>query len=154
MGVRSRWVPAVLGTVFAISACFTGSSEEAEVARVVREWADSSSAAVAADFSNMLIAEFPVMGGAGAVTIQEEVRRVLAWSFSSPTEGDHTDQYEVVARAKARPTLAPPSMPTRSYDISAKYELIVDTRGRGVISYQLDLSQVSIKDRTAFEDEP
>ena len=136
-----------------MSACVGGSPENAEVARAAREWADTGSAAVAGDFSHVLMSRFPVMRGAGEDVIKEEIQRVLSWSFSSPSAGNHQDQYEVIATATARPTLAPPSMPMRSYDISARYELTVDARGRGVISYELDLSRVSVKDRTSFVDD-
>jgi hypothetical protein len=102
----------------------------------------------------MLSTEFPITSAVDAAVLQEEIRDTLGWSFSSPTPGQHADQYEVIARATAKPRIRIRSMPIRAYDIRAMYVLTVDARGGGVISYQLDISKVIIRDVSSFVNEP
>ena len=92
------------------------------------------------------------MGSVDPSVIEEQMRAELHWSFTSPGATRVEGRYRVIATAGARPRIDAPRLPPKSYDISAKYGLTVDTRLKKVAACRLDLSLVNISGRSAFVD--
>ena len=117
---------------------------------VAREWADGRADSVAVDFGTMLVGRFPVIGSVEPSMVTQEIRVELNWSFSRPIASENRGRYFMTATASARPKINAPGLPPKAYDISAKYELTVDTQRGRVVGYQMAMDGLIIEDRSAF----
>ncbi len=128
-----------------------GSRGPAGVATTVaQEWTAGRADTVAVDLGKMLVGRVPIIGSVESSMVTQEIRAELNWSFSRLVASENRGRYLLIATASAGPKINAPRLPPKACDISAKYELTVDTqRGRDV-GYQMDMDGVIIEDRSAF----
>ena len=133
--MRILQVVSVLVLASLVSICFGCVPEDPSVVagKVAKEWADNNVDSVSESIIDLVAQGNPVAQMAMSVTVKNEIKRRIAWEYSTPRKLAE-DRYEVIATAYTvidLPVLG-------SYKASLNYNLEIDTAHRQVISADMD----------------
>ncbi len=141
--------PRLIGLVLVAILAGCGPSGPGGVASdTARDWTENQTERAAADATQTLLAEFPILRTIDEVEVEDAVREAFNWALSSPVSGDHENQFRIKIKASARPHITVPNMTPRVYDIALDYELTVDAVRKVVVGYVVDVSGIRVTDRS------
>ena len=130
-------VATLVAALLLVTQACGGKSAEETASEVARDWAASSVGNVASELGILVTDDFPILRDLTAAVINNQVQEHLAWSYSDPIKVSE-GQYEVVVTASTQITLNL-LLVEKEYRVSADFILLVDTPGKLVQSWQLDI---------------
>ena len=143
-----RLIPVVivaLGICFVAVSCGGNDSEKVAL-QAAEDWGKSSINNVSAAIGEEVTGSTPVLSVLAGAVIEDLLRDRIRWEFSIPVK-QSDNRYEVIAKASATISIEIPLLPDKGYDVSAVYELDVDTGRAQVVDSRLDLSSIRINER-------
>ena len=126
-------------------ACSSKSQEDTAI-EVAQEWTDDSIENVSDDVVQLLLGQFPSIGGIAGDILADQVKEMVDWDYQAiGSEGDNT--YRIVATASVSLEISLPVVEDREYEISLPFDLWVDTKGLTVERWDPKLTSASIEEK-------
>jgi hypothetical protein len=124
---------ALVGAWFSAAACLLQAQDARQIAE---EWAAKRIDVIADTIAQNATSETPTLSALASVVIKSQIQQRVFWSYSSAIETGE-QRYAITASATL-PVEINVLLVRRTYDLSASFDLTVDTKARKVIDWTLN----------------